>query len=270
MLSTLIFSSVILMPVLWSDVSQDLAPELPDWQLKYSHSNGRGSLEAMFGRMDNATISISTAVFDSAAKRAQNMSAIEDNLQVRPAERTTEYKALRSSLSGNPLGDSVYKFENPTSGTIQLYVGAENVSASVTLRYRGSGKPGAIRWEIGDLQQDRIVVEDVARGLIGKLLASQHFPSLQKVSAGHESTKLEDRARNSYVSATQWATQRGLNPTSVRKVGIAFSYKGRSVEILVGSNHIKVGRTWVAIGATILEIDGKPYLAAQALENALK
>ncbi|HVT11393.1 MAG TPA: hypothetical protein VHE55_03935 [Fimbriimonadaceae bacterium] len=249
------------------NILQGLAPELDNYELVYASSdpNAAEVVNALFRRSDKTTLAITTGVFASRKERFHRLAHIEDMMQLRPARGSSADAAMRRSLSGNPLGDQIYTLIDPESHTVQFTVGAENVSTTVTLRYFGDGKPGAINWHVGDIGEDQALVESLARRVLARMLAFQHG-----ANAATNAKQYVDADHNAFVAVDDWLYAKGIANPSLGASAVKFTYRGTPVVILLGSDRIKLGNRWIELGGYVQELNGRPFAPLKGLTQALR
>jgi hypothetical protein len=121
-----------------------------------------------------------------------------------------------------------------------------------------------MNWEVGDVAADRLMVENLARRLLGRKLASEQL----RPKAG-EPGKMIDPEGRTYGPVMAWATDRGFSPVRASSVSVAFVHQGRAVQVLTGADKILVDGEESPLGAFVLEVGNQPYAPLDAMAATL-
>lgn len=247
-------------------------PDLDAFQVKYlRYAEAGGAVDdCVFRRGDGATLSVSSANYPSAAERRTRVTnGIAGSLQRRPATSSEEEAAMHRTLTGKPLGDLIHRFESPGHEAIRFSAGEETAEVGVTFQYKATGAPGHYIWQIGNYDSDRILVEDVVRRLLGRMLAWEHFHEVRDGLVTSSQSQVTDSAGTVYVSVADWTSTHGISFQRQRKVGISFAYHGKSVQVLTGSERIKIGDEWRTLNGCAMEVDNRIFVPRQGFVSAL-
>jgi hypothetical protein len=247
-------------------------PQLQAFSPVYIRYAAQGSEidAALLRRADEASIAVSSSVFPSQASRVNTISSqIEGSMQRRSRPGTASYDVIHRSLTGAPIGDLIYCFEDSASKHIQFSTGAEGCHVTINFAYKGTGRPGHIRWQVGDYQSDRVLVEDLARRVLGRMLAWQHFTQVRSGTATTATQFLTDAAGRGFVSVAHWAASHGATPQAERNVAVRFSYHRQRIVVVAGANSIKVGTEWRPLGGYATEVGNRVFVPLQGFQAAL-
>ena len=176
---------------------------------------------------------------------------------------------LHQSLTGNPIGDLIWSFNGGTSKARKFAVGAETVHVEINLNYFGKTVNGKIVWDVREYSADQVLVEDIARRVLGRMLAFERFPVVRAGTLSANATEATDASGKLFVSIASWATNGNVEVNASRSVGMAFNYHGKAVQVWTGTDKIKVGNDWKPIGAYVVEINNKLFVPKSGFLAAL-
>ena len=253
-------------------VLEELSPELDAFTEKdIKLRTGRFHVfTSKLWRDDKASLSIVTSAFESSAHRKETVNAgWQDNMARPPRPGSDLERQIHTTLTGVPVGDTVWTFEDPESKSIMFSIGAETVQCSMQFYYYRSIVNGEIVYVFGNHAADRVLIEDIARRVLGRALAYERFPSVRGATLPTNATEATDTSGKVYVSLSHWATGQSLATSVERRVGLRFTYHGKAVQVWTGTDKIKVGSEWKPIGAYVVEINNKLFVPKSGFLAAL-
>lgn len=272
MITALLFTaSSIICPPSSRGVLDDLQPELAGFEPEYVRYLNEGLVVggSRFERADLASLCIQSATSPSAEARIAKIIEFRRGTSAGITQPGLPGTPRNDGFSGNPLGDLVGKAKDPTSKTLYFSAGAETASVTMQLIHLGTGPPGRVVWEVADEAADRVLLEDIARRVLGRMLAWQHFPAVKDGSVSLAATDLTDHHGKRFISISDWAQGQGLSAFFERKTGLRFTYHGQQVFVVTGADRIKVGSEWIPVGGYVMEINNKPFVPRSGFLAAL-
>lgn len=245
------------------DALRDLRPEMDRLSVRNSGPQRMEfpSIEVGYLRDDGASFWVRTHRFKSLENRFGTiLSAVESNMQgIKPGPDS----AVRKMPSGLPGGDQIYNWVyggGPHSKSSDLTVGVENVDVRLKVQYRNSVVNGERVFEIEDWARDKLLIEDLSRRVLGRLLAFEHLAAIRNNSLSANVSEVVDDSGKRFISLPNWASSNSVSQTPERKIGHKFTYHGKSVFVLLSANVMKVGEDWRPLGGYVMEVNNKLFV----------
>jgi hypothetical protein len=222
-------------------VLADLSPELDAFvshDVKL-HPDKFSIFASDFSRADKAKLRLYSTVHSSNESLHEAVdSEVLAGMNFKPPPGSPAWQRLHSSPSGNPLGDLLWKFEDTNSKSIRLRVGAGTVYVDAYLSYYGVRAAGRVTWEVQDHAADRVLVEDLARRIVGRTLAFERFAKVKDGTLPTNATEATDVSGKLFTSLPHWTSSQSLATTQERRVSRSGRARTRSRSATSGNRSV--------------------------------